>query len=81
MAQNAGERFCIHAAGQCVSCEGVSEVVEAHIRQSCFRQKLFHAGVAAVRHDGIFRVDRVREDPLGDGCPFSLGQQLHRAGR
>ena len=23
MAQNAGERFCIHAAGQCVSCEGV----------------------------------------------------------
>ena len=59
----------------------VPEIVKAHIGQPCFRQQLFHAGVTAVRHDGIFRVDRVREDPPGDGCPFSLGQQLHRAGR
>ena len=57
------------------------EIVKAHIRKSCFRQQLFHAGVTAVRHDGVFRVDRVREYPLGDGCPFSRGQQLHRAGR
>ena len=75
------QRFGIHAAGQRVSGEGVPEIVKAHIRKSCFRQQLFHAGVTAVRHDGVFRVDRVREYPLGDGCPFSLGQQLHRAGR
>ena len=81
VAQNAGERFSIYAAGQRVSGEGVPEIVKAHIGQPCFRQQLFHAGVTAVRHDGVFRVDRVREDPPGDGCPFSLGQQLHRAGR
>jgi len=64
MAKNAGERFGIHAAGQCMGGEGMSEIVEAHVGQFRFSQQLLHAVVSTVGHDGIFRTDGIVEDPL-----------------
>ena len=81
MSQNSGERSGIHAAGEGMGGEGVTKIVEADVRQSRFLQQTFQPCIATGGMNRLFRLERVGEDPLGDGFLFALAQELCRAWR
>ena len=81
MAQDAGEGLGIHAAGQRVSGEGVTQIMEPDVRQSCLFQQYLHPVVGGAGPHRLLRRQWVREDPLADGMFLPLLQPLDGAGR
>ena len=71
VAQDAGQRFGIYAAGKGMGCEGMTQIVEADAGESCPLEQRFHVAIRRVGIDGIFRLHRIREYPLADGIHFS----------
>ena len=80
MAQDSGEGFGIHSAGQGMGGERVAEIVKAEAGQSCPFQQCFQVAVCGVWIGGLLRPERVGEDPLGVGLFLALGQKPRRAG-
>ena len=80
MAQDTGQRFGIHAIGQCVGGEGVAQIVETDIRQIAFFQDLFQLAVCGGRIHGRFWMEWIVKDPGGVGRFFTQPQQLRCAG-
>ncbi len=81
VAQDAGRRFGIHAAGESVGGEGVPQIVEADAGQPRPLEQRFHVAIGRVGVNGVFRLHRVREYPLTDGIRFALPQDFSHAVR
>ncbi len=71
MAQDTGQGFGVHAAGEGVGGEGVTQIMKADTGQTRPLEECFHVAIGRVGIDGIFRLHRVREYPLADGIRFS----------
>ena len=71
MAQDTGQGFGVHTAGECVGGEGMTQIVEADAGQPRPLEERFHVAIGRVGIDGIFRLHRIREYPLADGIRFS----------
>ena len=67
VAQDTGQGFGVHTAGEGVGCEGVTQVMEADAGQPRPLEQRFHVAIGCIGVDGIFRLHRVREYPLADG--------------
>ena len=81
MAQDAGQRFGVHTAGEGMGGEGMTQIVEADAGQSRPLEERFHVAIGRVGIDGIFRLHRVGEYPLANGIRFSPPQDVHHAVR
>ena len=81
MAQDTGQRFGIHAAGEGVGCEGVTQIVEADAGESCPLEQRLHVEVGRAGVDRILRLHWVGEDPLADGVHFAPSQDFGHAVR
>ena len=71
VAQDAGQGFGVHAAGEGVGGEGVTQIMEADAGQPCVLEQRLHVAIRRVGIDGVFRLHWVRKDPLTDGNRFS----------
>ena len=69
--QDARQRFGVHAAGKSMGCEGVSQIMEADAGQPRSLEQRLHVAIRRVGINRVFRLHRVREDPLTDGVRFS----------
>ena len=81
VSQNAGQRFGVHAAGEGVGGESVTQIVEADAGQACPLEERFHVAIGRVGIDGIFRLHRIREYPLADGIRLAPPQDFSHAMR
>ena len=81
MAQDTGQCFGIHAAGEGVGGEGVTQIMKADAGQPRPLEQRLHVAISRVGIDGIFRLHRIREYPLADGIRFSPPQDVHHAVR
>ena len=81
VAQDAGQRFGIYAAGESVGGEGVTQIVEADAGQPRPLEERFHVAIRRIGVDGILRLHRVREYPLADGILFAPPQDFSHAVR
>ena len=81
VAQDAGQRFGIYAAGESVGGEGVTQIVEADAGQPRPLEERFHVAIRRIGIDGILRLHRVREYPLTDGILFAPPQDFSYAVR
>ena len=81
MAQDAGQRFGIYAAGESVGGESVAQIVEADAGQARPLEQRLHVAIRRIGIDGIFRFHRVREYPLADGVHFAPPQDFSYAVR
>ena len=81
VAQDAGQRFGVHTAGEGMGGEGMTQIVEADAGQSRPLEERFHVAIGRVGIDGIFRLHRVGEYPLANGIRFSPPQDVHHAVR
>lgn len=81
MAQDTGQGFGVHTAGEGVGCEGVTQVMEADAGQPRPLEQRFHVAIGRIGIDGIFRLHRVREYPLTDSIRFAPPQNVHHAVR
>ena len=79
MSQDTRQRLGVHAAGECMSGEGMSEIVEADAGQTRTPQQCPHVVIGGAGIYGVFRLDRVREDPLADGFPLAPPQNIRSA--
>ena len=71
VAQDAGQRFGVNAAGESVGGEGMTQIMKADAGESCPLEQRLHVAISRVGIDGIFRLHWVRKDPLTDGNRFS----------
>ena len=76
VAQDAGQRFGVHTAGEGMGGEGMTQIVEADAGQSRPLEERFHVAIGRVGIDGIFRLHRVGEYPLANGIRFSPPQDV-----
>ena len=81
MAQDTGQGFGIHTAGEGVGGEGVTQIMETDAGESCPLEQRFHVAISRVGVDGIFRLHRIREYPLADGIRLApphdhLGEKI-----
>ena len=81
VAQDAGQRFGVHTAGEGVGGEGMTQIVEADAGQPRPLEERLHVAIRRVGIDGIFRLHRVREYPLADGVRFAPSQDVSHAVR
>ena len=81
VAQDARQRFGVHAAGEGVGSEGVAQIMETDAGESCPLEERFHVAIGCIGVDGIFRLHRVREYPLADGIHFSPPKDFGHAMR
>ena len=81
VAQDTGQGFGVHTAGEGVGCEGVTQIVEANAGQPRPLEQRLHVAIRRVGVDGIFRLHRVREYPLTDGIRLAPPQDVHHAVR
>ena len=81
VSQNAGQRFGVHAAGESVGGEGVTQIMKADAGQASPLEQSLHVAIGRIRIDGIFRLHRVWEDPLTDGIHISSPQDFSHAMR
>ena len=79
--QNPGQRFRVHAAGECVCCERMTKIMEANARQSRFLQQRFEPPVCRPRIHRQFRAGRLWKNPLADGGFLPRPQQRRNAFR
>ena len=80
MTQDAGERLGVHAAGQRMGRECVSEVVEADAGQAGVFQQYLQSAVGGAGIDGQLWLQRIGEYPIGECRFFPLSQTLYRTG-
>ena len=79
MAQDTGQGFGVHAAGEGVGGEGVTQIVEADAGEFCPPEQRFHVEVGRAGVDRILRLHRVGEYPLADGIRLAPPQDVrHR---
>ena len=81
MAQDAGQGFGVHAAGEGMGGEGVAQVVEADTGQPRPPEQRLHAEVGRAGVDRILRLHWVGEYPSADGVRFSPPQDFSHAVR
>lgn len=79
--QDAGQRFGIHAAGEGMGGEGVTQIMKADAGQPRPLEERLHVAISRVGIDGIFRLHRVREYPLADGIRLAPPQDFGHAVR
>ena len=79
MAQDTGQGFGVHTAGEGVGGEGVAQVVEADTGQPRPLEQRFHVEVGRAGVDRILRLHWVGEYPLTDGIRLAPPQDVsHR---
>ena len=79
MAQDTGQRFGIHTAGEGVGGEGVAQIVEADTGQPRPPEERLHVEVGRAGVDRILRLHWVGEYPLTDGIRLAPPQDVrHR---
>ena len=81
MAQDTGQGFGIHTAGEGVGCEGVTQIMKADAGQSRPLKERLHAAIGRIGVDWIFRLHGVWENPLADGVRFAPPQDFSHAVR
>ena len=81
MAQDAGQGFGVHTAGEGMGGEGVAQVVEADTGQPRPPEQRLHAEVGRAGVDRILRLHRVGEYPLADGIRLAPPQDVSHAVR
>ena len=64
MAQNAGQRLGVHAGGQGMGGEGMTQVVEPNVGQASGVQQGLQVAVCGAGIGRGFGLQRIREDPL-----------------
>ena len=64
MAQDAGQRLGVHAGGQGMGCEGMTQVVKSNVGQVSGVQQSLQVTVCGAGIGGGFGLQRIREDPL-----------------
>ena len=72
MAQDTGQGFGVHTAGEGVGGEGMTQVVEADTGQPRPLEQRFHVEVGRAGVDRILRLHWVGEYPLTDGISVTL---------
>ena len=79
MAQDTGQRFGIHAAGEGVGGEGMTQIMKADAGQPCPLEQRLHVKVGRAGVDRILRLHWVGEYPLTDGIRLAPPQDVrHR---
>ena len=53
------------------SSEALTQIMKADTGESCPLEQRLHVAISRIGIDGIFRLHRVRKDPLADGIRFS----------
>lgn len=81
VAQDAGQRFGVHAAGESVGGEGVTQIMKTDAGQARPLKERFHVAIGRIGVDWIFRLHGVREDSLTDGVRVSPPQDFSHAVR
>lgn len=81
MAQDGGQHLDVHPVGQGVGGEGMPQIMETKVRESCCLQQRFHPVIGSAGAGGLFRPQRVREYPLSYGRLLPLPEKFRCAGR
>ena len=81
VAQDARQRFGIHAAGESVGGEGVTQIMKADAGQTRPLEHCLHVAIGRIGIDWIFRLHRIREYPLADGIRLAPPQDFRHAVR
>ena len=79
MAQDAGQGLGIHAAGQSMGGERMSQVMESDVGQTGLLEQYLQSAVSRVRICRQLRAGGMGEYPLTDGSLLSLPQELYDA--
>ena len=64
VAQDTGQGFGVHTAGEGVGCEGVTQIVEADAGQPRPLEQRLHAAISRVGIDGVLWLHWIWEYPL-----------------
>ena len=67
VAQDAGQCFGVHTAGEGMGGEGMSQIMKADTGQTRPLEQRLHVAIRRVGIDGVFRLHWVGEYPLADG--------------
>ena len=81
VAQDTGQRFGIHTAGEGVGCEGMTQIMKADAGQPRPPEQRLHVEVGRAGVDRILRLHWVGEYPLTDGIRLAPPQDVRHAVR
>ena len=81
MPQHGREGFHIHAVLQRQGCEGVAQIMEAHMLTACVFQDELQSAAHHAGRDGAVLLHRGREHPTGVHRLFVLPQHCHHSRR
>ena len=79
VSQDAGQCFGVHAAGQRMGGERMSQVMESDVGETSLLEQHLQSPVGRVRIRWQLRAGGLGEDPLADGALLSLPQEFHNA--